>query len=800
MQSNHWVLMSCLFAVFGCSSGTGADEPLGASRNDLFLSDGVTLWNSASSAHPELLGGGATIPVCFAVRPLLDTAGVTTCPNMTDATRDCDGNTTNTAVDPNGPVTLNQAVLRPFIRGVMEDTWSRTANIEFTGWGDCTISASGKHEMGPNAGKIMILFTTGDVSGLGQALTQPNIVSYNWAWQMRLATNNPGPATLYNTIHEFGHALGFAHEWARADYPLPAGCTVDAGEGVVGGYSLTPTEDMDSIMDKCAPLTFQNLLSAGDNWGAQMAYGSRVKGVLPLGIGWSAPNVDSNTVANATSRAESVAGGYNWRWRDGWIFEHQAPQTVPLQHYWSATRTDNFVTATTAGINDAIAAGYTFMRTEGYVYPTQQPGTVPLKLYFHAPSGDNLTTSNPDVQTIALSSNYTFIRTEGYVFDNLPYTVGRWYQNSALGDHVSSAADGAFVKYARRNGWVARGADAAYMLNSLPGTVAATTFFSNARGDYYTTTASSVPGYSYQQAEGYLFSSQYDPQDVAPLTTYWNSGAQDYFTTNTGAATALASGYTSVAVRGYGLAPMRDVATATLYDSWETLPGAALDIGAADDTAWIIGSNNTIFKWDPAAKTWTQSNGIASRIAVQADGVPWVVDANGSIFQRTTNSAASGNWTQRAGCAKDIGVGIDGSVWIVGCSAVNGGYGMFKWNGLSWTMDATGGGATRIAVDSTGKPWIVNSNFEIFKRSSNDPNNGSWTMVSGGARDIGVGPAGYPWIIGTSSTSGGYNVFAWDDQAGTWVSVPGGATQISVGRNGRPWMTNSNGAIVRAYN
>ena len=30
---------------------------------------------------------------------------------------------------------------------------------------------------------------------------------------------------------------------------------------------------------------------------------------------------------------------------------------------------------------------------------------------------------------------------------------------------------------------------------------------------------------------------------------------------------------------------------ALLKDSYETMPGAALDISVADDTAWIIGSN-----------------------------------------------------------------------------------------------------------------------------------------------------------------------------------------------------------------
>jgi hypothetical protein len=251
-------------------------------------------------------------------------------------------------------------------------------------------------------------------------------------------------------------------------------------------------------------------------------------------------------------------------------------------------------------------------------------------------------------------------------------------------------------------------------------------------------------------------------------------------------------------VQGYGLSPLHDAAGSTLYNSWDTLPGAALDIGVSNDTAWIIGSNNTIFKWDPVAATWVQSTGTANRIAVQADGVPWIVDASGSIYQRSSNSATSGLWQQRAGCAVDVGVGLDGSVWIVGCSATGHGYGTFKWNGSTWVMDTTGVGGTRIAVDSSGTPWLVDSIGQIFKRSSADPSTGTWIVVAGGARDIGVGAAGYPWIVGTSAVSGGFNIFARDEQLGTWVSVPGAATQISVGRNARPWTTDAVGAIRRA--
>jgi hypothetical protein len=166
--------------------------------------------------------------------------------------------------------------------------------------------------------------------------------------------------------------------------------------------------------------------------------------------------------------------------------------------------------------------------------------------------------------------------------------------------------------------------------------------------------------------------------------------------------------------------------------TWPILPGTAQDIGAGGDTVWIVDSNTHIQKWIPTANTWMSSGRAgASRIAVQADGVPWYVDTSGNIFQRTTNSPTTGSWIQHAGCAHDIGVGTDGSVWVIGCSPVNGGYRIHKWDGTGFVTESAAGGGVRIAVDSTGTPWVVNDAYRVFQRTSTDPTEGGWYMYPG---------------------------------------------------------------------
>ena len=86
------------------------------------------------------------------------------------------------------------------------------------------------------------------------------------------------------------------------------------------------------------------------------------------------------------------------------------------------------------------------------------------------------------------------------------------------------------------------------------------------------------------------------------------------------------------------------------------------------------------------------------KIAVSNYG-PWAVNNAGSIYQRK-----NGRWVKKPGCAKDIGASPSGKVWVLGCGNRVGGYSIHFWDGGKWTR--TAGGATSIAVDKNGNPYI----------------------------------------------------------------------------------------------
>jgi hypothetical protein len=254
------------------------------------------------------------------------------------------------------------------------------------------------------------------------------------------------------------------------------------------------------------------------------------------------------------------------------------------------------------------------------------------------------------------------------------------------------------------------------------------------------------------------------------------------------------------------------------YDTWEQLPGCAKDIAANEGqpNAWAIGCDPRpggfgIHQWNGSTWTFATGNGGAVRIAVDLAGFPWAVNDVGQIFRRTTTSATSGTWVHLpGGCAKDIAaasvielVGVV-DVWAIGCDAVPGGFSVRKFNGFTWDV-VSGRGGRRIAVDTAGRPWIIeDSSNAIFRRELN----GTWQQIPGDAFDIGAAFS-FPnaaWKTGGTLALGGLQISALSEQGAVgsqpavqkWETLPTGrALQVTVGSSGRPWVVNFSGQIFR---
>ena len=243
---------------------------------------------------------------------------------------------------------------KDLVRAAVEDSWMRHSRIAFSGWGRCNGSQPGIHitiENGANPNPTMTPLygwprqvatpSQGDW-GLGG---DPNgIADLRLTFDFQAQSTNFSNCTANETsrrncirsiaVHEFGHALAFAHEQDRTDTPVSCVNELDldysgAGQGLESEWHLGPF-DQESIMAYCAS-TWNNAgkLSPNDIFYTQRAYGKKTSGDLVSFDGRCLDFGDGNRNGSLAQAYECLGG------------THFAPGEVaaPNQRLWFDPRT-----------------------------------------------------------------------------------------------------------------------------------------------------------------------------------------------------------------------------------------------------------------------------------------------------------------------------------------------------------------------------------------------------------------------------------------------------------------------------
>lgn len=248
---------------------------------------------------------------------------------------------------------------------------------------------------------------------------------------------------------------------------------------------------------------------------------------------------------------------------------------------------------------------------------------------------------------------------------------------------------------------------------------------------------------------------------------------------------------------------------------WRAMETRALDIAVGGDgTVFILTPEGVAAKWD-GKRDWLRLAGAAGvRIAVDPQGQPWLVTAEGTILQHAGKA-----WQSLPGEAKEIAIGPGGTVMITTPADE-----LKIWRKVAWRWDSVTEkpAAAVLAVGPRGKPWVVSPEGDVYAtdmfrtkdkkqkemtpvaepaepdtpaqppETVTSPDPITWQRVAGTAQDIGIGLKGQVFVVDAAG-----NLLKWSTRQRRFSSFGAVVKRVAVDGDGNPWGVDAAGIVSR---
>jgi hypothetical protein len=234
---------------------------------------------------------------------------------------------------------------------------------------------------------------------------------------------------------------------------------------------------------------------------------------------------------------------------------------------------------------------------------------------------------------------------------------------------------------------------------------------------------------------------------------------RETWTAVSGCARSIGAGEGATWVTGCGAwtpgAPDMGIFKYNFDNTWTQAPGGAVKVAVSPTgTPWLVNNGGTAF--EQSGSGWTVVNsglcftdiGVGASDAAFAIGCsPWIPGSPDKVIYRRVGST----WTAMPGGAVKVAVSpTTGTPWVLNAEGT-----VFEWTGSSWTVVNSGMCMTSLAVGAGDKaiatgcaPWTSGSPDKIIY----ELNGGTWTPLSGGAIAVALSPSGIPWALNTAGT------------------------------------------------